>query len=226
MISIVLVKPRLSGNVGAIARVMKNFSVKELILIEPHCNPKSQTAKNRAKWANDVLDKAKIRTWKNLDKFDTIIATSGKIGNDYNIMRTPIRPDEARNKVKGKTAILFGPEDRGLLNEELAKADFLVTIPSNPKYPILNLSHSVAVMLYALNDIEPDKTSYASGVEKKIIEREFSKVLKKLEFPTPDKKETQKKVWRRVIGRSNLTKREAFSVVGFYKRLINALSKK
>ncbi|RMF05218.1 hypothetical protein D6764_05255, partial [Candidatus Woesearchaeota archaeon] len=57
---VVLVKPRLSGNVGAIARVMKNFGCSKLVLVAPVCNHLSKTARKRAKWANDVLDNAKV----------------------------------------------------------------------------------------------------------------------------------------------------------------------
>jgi len=60
MISIILVEPKNSGNVGAIARTMANFGFSKLILVNPKCNHLSQTARNRAKWGNSVLKKAKI----------------------------------------------------------------------------------------------------------------------------------------------------------------------
>ena len=73
MISVVLIEPGKSGNVGAIARAMKNFCFNELVLVNPKCNHLSQTSRNRAKHANDVLKKAKIRKLQYLKKFDSSI---------------------------------------------------------------------------------------------------------------------------------------------------------
>ena len=233
-IAIVLMKPKLSGNVGAIARVMKNFGLSELVLIDPRCDHLSKTARNRAKWANDVLKKAKVRTTKALDKYDTLIATTGKLGSDYNIPRVALTPVEMCDLLKegaGKTAIIFGPEDRGLLNDEIMMCDIVVSIPTTPQYGILNLSVSVAVLAYELlrNGLTTKggkDVAYAGPVEKRILESELKKALGKLKFPTKDMRTTQERVWKRIFGKSRMTKRESFAAIGFFKRLINAISKK
>src|SRR3989338_2323471 len=95
MISIVLVNPITPGNIGAVARVMKNFDFKELILVKPKCDHLSKDAMDRASHAKDILKKAKKMQFSEvIENFDYIIGTTSKIGTDYNIPRCPITPEE------------------------------------------------------------------------------------------------------------------------------------
>ncbi|MFC1690704.1 RNA methyltransferase [Nanoarchaeota archaeon] len=238
MISIILVEPKNSGNIGAIARIMKNFEFSELILVNPKVNHLSQTAKNRAKHAQEILKKAKVKkSDKKLDKilggYDYLIGTTGKIGSDYNIPRSPITPEKLAEKLKDKKllkkkiGLIFGRENKGLYNKEIQICDFVVHIPGNKKYPVFNLSHSIGIILYELFKKKPDKTTsssshivYASKTEKDQLEKLLNKALNNLEFSTAEKKLTQKKVWKRLIGKSFLTKREAYALMGFFRKLI------
>ena len=218
MITVILVEPKNSGNVGAIARTMANFGCSNLVLVNPRCNHLSQTARNRAKWAQDVLKKAKIK--KSIPKMQTLVATTARIGTDYNIPRSPISPKELSEIAKGNIGLIFGRESSGLTNEEIKLADFVVTIPASKKYPVMNLSHSVAILLYELS--KEDHTSHiqsASKAEKQQILKMLNKTLNKMDFKTPSKKQTQKIVWKKLLGKSFLTKREAFALMGFFKKL-------
>lgn len=230
MISIVLMEPKLSANVGAVARVMKNFNFNDLILINPKCNHLSQTARNRAKHANELLKKAKIKKSSYLKQFDYLIATTAVLGTDYNIPRSPITAEQLAKKLskidikKLKVGILIGREGPGLTNKEILKADFIVTIPTSPKYKTMNISHAVAVILYEIFKLAKEKKInehiiFASKKEKEIILKKINNILNKLEFTTKEKKQTQKKVWKRLIGKSFLTKREAFALIGFLRKL-------
>ena len=123
-----------------------------------------------------------------------------------------------------KIGILIGRETIGLKNEEINLCDILATIPSSKKYPTLNISHSAAIMLYELfKNINDEKSNsniiFAAKKDKEVIMKYINAVLDKMEFQTKEKKETQKKVWKRVIGKALLTKREAFSVMGFLRKL-------
>jgi TrmH family RNA methyltransferase len=218
MISIVLVEPRNSGNVGAIARAMANFGFENLVLVNPKCNHLSQTARNRAKWAQKVLRKAKVV--KKIPKFDTLAATTAKIGTDYNIPRSPITPAQLSSICKGNVGIVFGRENTGLTNDEILSCDFVVSIPASKKYPVLNLSHSVAVILYEMSkESHIGHITPASKSEKEQIMKMLKKAMNKMDFATKEKKKTQIKVWKRMIGKSFLTKREAYALMGFLKKL-------
>jgi TrmH family RNA methyltransferase len=218
MISVVLVEPKNSGNIGAVARVMANFGFEKLVLVNPKCNHLSQTARNRAKWAQIVLKKAKVV--KKIPKLGTLVATTAKIGTDYNIPRSPITPKQLSSLCKGSVGIVFGREGTGLTNEEILECDFVATIPASKKYPVLNLSHSVAVVLYELSkESHISHIIPASKKEKEQIMKMLNKALDKMQFATKEKKQTQIKVWKRMIGKSFLTKREAFALMGFLKKI-------
>jgi len=221
MISVVLVEPRNSGNVGAVARVMANFGFSDLILVNPKCNHLSQTARNRAKWANNVLSKAKIV--KSLSSIkSTLVATTAKIGTDYNIPRSPITPEKLSKIIKKDAAIVFGRESTGLTNKEVQQCDFVVAIPTSRKYPVMNLSHAVGIVLYELAKKKENVSShiiFASEADKKQLMKMLNKALNKMDFATKEKKQTQVKVWKRMIGKSFLTKREAFALMGFLRKI-------
>lgn len=229
MISIVLVEPENQGNIGAIARLIANFEFEKLILINPKCKIEEE-AYNRAKHAQKILKKAKISDFSKLKKFDYLIGTTAKLGSDYNIPRCPVTPEQLAEKIsklekKTKIAILFGREGTGLTNEELKMCDFTVTIPGSKNYPTLNLSHAVGIILYELfkklsGDKRTEHIKSVSKREKDQIEKMFIEVLDKMTFSTPEKKETQKIVWKKIFGKSFLTKREAFAVMGFLKKLV------
>jgi len=227
MISIILIEPETSGNVGYVARAMKNFGFKELILINPKCNHLDLNAMSRATHARDLLKKAKVEDFSYLKNFDYLIATTAIIGTDYNIPRSPISVEELAKKVskiKNKIGLMIGREGSGLNNKEINMADFIVTIPASKSYPTLSISHSVAIMLYELfkymnKERQNQHIIFASKKEKEIIMKIINKHLDKMEFQTRGKKDTQKKIWKRILGKSFLTKREAFALMGFFKKL-------
>ncbi|MEK6857062.1 MAG: RNA methyltransferase, partial [Nanoarchaeota archaeon] len=109
--------------------------------------------------------------------------------------------------------------------DEIEQCDFVVAIPTSKKYPTMNLSHSVAVVLYELSKKLLDKNISShitpiSDAEKKQIMKMFEKILAKLPFRTEQKRETQRKVWKRMISKSFLSKREAYALMGLLRKMI------
>ena len=212
MVKVALIEPITSGNLGAIARAMKNFDLKDLILVNPKCDPTSSDAIKRAKHAKNILKKAKIvKKFSYQKRFDYIIGTTANVGStDYNLPRLPVKPEEI--KLNKNSLILFGREDSGLTNEEIQQCDFIVSIPSSKKYKTLNISHAAIILFYELfknkKETSHDHIRSATGNDKKILLKLINNSLNKMKFSTKDKKDTQKKLWKRIIGKSNLTKRE------------------
>jgi len=224
MLDIVLIRPETGGNIGSIARVMANFNCKNLILINPRCKKDSIEARKRAKHALPILEKAKVKTETYLKRYDYLIATTAIIGSDYNIPRSPIPPEKILLNPKVKTALIIGPESSGLSNEEIKKADYVVTIPTSPKYPTLNISHAVAIILYELfkktkDQKVGDQINPATKVEKDALLKIINLKLKNMKFNTKEKRATQKVIWKRLIGKGTLTKREAFALFGFFRKI-------
>ena len=150
---IVLVNPEHDGNIGAVARSMLNFGITDLRVVG-RTGEWSEEARNRAKNAQTVLDSAKlVNTFTDATSdCSVVIGTSGKREDgDKTAMRHFLMPEELPERLSGtesRVAMVFGPEGKGLLNEDLRMCDLLVTIPTWEGYPILNLSHAVSIICF------------------------------------------------------------------------------
>lgn len=239
MITFILMEPAVAGNVGAVARVLKNFGFKDLVIIDPKCDVKSVEAQGRAKHARGVLKRAKVSSHSILNSFHTVISTTAQLGSDYNIPRSPVTPEQLHEILpdgaiyssrQPNIGILFGREGSGLTNEEVMASDFILTIPSQKDYPTLNLSHSVAIVAYELSKHRSTRKVHshiplATNLERHQLIKMLDDVLDRLDFATRGRKETQKKVWKRVFSKSFMSKRESFAVMGFFRHLLNKMKK-
>jgi len=223
---VILLESRKQENIGSVARAMKNFDFDSLVLINPKCKI-GKTAFKVSKHAKNILKKTKIKQFSYLKKFDYLVGTTAILGTDYNIPRNAISIEQFSNKIlkinKLKIGLLIGREGSGLNNKEIDMCDILVTIPASIKYPTMNISHALTIILYEIFKIKKENSSshinFATKKEKEIILKFINQILNKMDFATKEKKQTQKIVWKRVIGKSMLTKREAFSVMGFLRKL-------
>lgn len=158
-IRIVLVRPQRSGNVGSAARVMMNMGLRDLVLVAPECDISDEQAQGYAMRAKSRLSAARIvpDVPAALAGCVKSFATSGK-GGFYRKQAGLTVRDAAGLAIEltggGVVAIAFGPEDRGLVLEELLLFDRVVEIPSNPDYPALNLAAAVAVVCYELRQAQ------------------------------------------------------------------------
>ncbi len=225
-----MVEPENPGNIGAAARVMKNFGFRNLVLVNPACDHLSEDARKRAKHANDILSKAKKISFDKLSIYDYRIGTTSKLGNDFNIPRSPMTPKELSEKLssinsaKRQIALVFGRESSGLTNKEISKMDFITSIPASG-YSALNLSHAIAVLLYEIyQQKNPDKIQKKftpiSRKEIDIILDLIDKVLETQDYSTKEKKETQRLLWKHIATKSMLTRREAFALMGFLRKML------
>ncbi len=222
MYTVVFVEPESSGNIGALARVMKNFGLRDLILVNPKCEIDKE-ARARAKHAFDVVEKARIvREFGKIGDFDLIIGTTGKIVSNYDEVRHSITPRELAKQIRKKTmvALVFGREGIGLKNEELSVCDIVVHIPTDHKYPVMNVSHAAAIVFYELFSADKKLGSDASLREKKILFEHFEKILNELDG-IRDKKKVAK-VFRNVINRAMIEGKEAHTFAG----ALNEIKKK
>jgi len=152
-ISIVLVEPKFPGNVGAVARAMKVTGLKELRLVNP-CDFRDKEARWMAHGAEELLLGASThRTLRGaLRGKKVVIGTTNRHRNQH-IPTHYLR--ECAAKISGiseknRVAVLFGREDKGLLNEHMDQCDYILKIPQAVKYPSLNLAQSVMVVCYEL----------------------------------------------------------------------------
>lgn len=234
MLTIILVETEHGQNLGAVCRVMANFGFKDLILINPKCKKEDIDAIKRAKHsAAPILKNAKVTDFSILKTFDYLIGTTARTGTQFNIPRSPVTPEELaeileeNNLIKDpkvRVGLVFGREGHGLFNEELKMCDYVATIPAHHGFVTMNISHAVALFLYEifkkLGTVKiAEKFPKATAKEKEIIMKVLEGVLANKEFKSENKRETQRMIWKRIIGKSTLTKREAFALIGFLRKL-------
>lgn len=152
-VRIVLVQPSHPGNIGAAARAMKTMGVSRLGLVGP-ADPTSEAARARAAGADDVLEAAFVA-----ESLDAAVADCrfviGTSARSRRVEWPALEPHAAAHELlaesaRGPVALVFGRERTGLTNEELDRCQFVVSIPSAPEFPSLNLAAAVQVMSYEL----------------------------------------------------------------------------
>jgi tRNA/rRNA methyltransferase len=222
-IRIVLVEPKNEGNVGAVARAMKNFGAEELVLVNP-C-PLGADARQRAMKGSEILAGArKVGDFESaLEGADFLVGTSGvDTESEKRFARIAMTPRDCATRVanfEGRVALLFGREDFGLLDEELRRCDVLVKIPAFPEYPILNLSHAATILLYELYAAKATRRGKreASGMEKEKLYEAFEELLGETDYPAHKRARTQI-MFRRILGRAVPSKWEFHALMGVLQR--------
>lgn len=222
-IRVVLVEPKKEGNVGAVARSMRNFDVDDLVLVNP-C-PIETEARKRAVHGVAILEAARrSRTFGSAIKgADLIVGTSGiDTENEKRFARIAIPPREFAERVAevdGTVALVFGREDFGLLDAELEQCDLLVTIPAEAGYPILNLSHAATILLYELFAGRPSRRPRrkASGLEKERLLEALSDLMEATDYPAHKRART-KVMFRRLMGRAVPSAWEFHALMGVLQR--------
>lgn len=225
MINVVLVELKIPENIGFIARVLKNFGFEKLSLYK--CNVTENSYKTAAN-AKDLLEKAEIidDLFSYLSKFNLVVGTTGISGGDYRFFRKPLlSPEELMEFIDGETAILFGREDYGLLKEEIERCHVLVKIPTSEAYPVMNVSHAVAVILYFLRNVpRRKKESFATAEEIEILVDRVSQLLELIEFPE-QRRRREILTLRRVFGRAKLRSYEFETIMGIFTKTIGFIKR-
>lgn len=168
-VRIILVEPAGARNVGAIARVMKNFGLSRLVLVNPQCEHLSAEARQMAVHAGDVLETAKqVATLPEaLTGCQRAIATTARVRTlptELKLPKTGLHWLLEHRSPEVHSALIFGPEDRGLSNDELNYAQRFVRIPSNAVYSSLNLAQAVAICCYELSLAGQEVEDRSGGV--------------------------------------------------------------
>ncbi len=154
---VVLVRPHYAGNVGSAARVMRNFGLSDLVLVDPVADIQSLDATMMATRGLPILKAARVvpTLAEAVADCGWVLATSGETGG---VLRQGFwgTPDEQvpmllRVLADQPTAVVFGPEPSGLTVPEIAACHAMTFIPADPDYASLNLAQAVAVVLYELH---------------------------------------------------------------------------
>jgi tRNA/rRNA methyltransferase len=226
-IRLVLVEPRGSGNIGSIARAMKNMGLKELAIVG-RGRTKSFWARAMAAHARDVLQEVqRFATLREaVADCGLVVGTTCREG----LYRShSVAPREIAGKIfaatrSGKAALVFGPEDHGLRNHDLKHCQWLITIPAHEDYPSLNVAQAAMVCLYEifLASLEPVPEEKIARASAESVEQLFDRMrrsLLRIGFLDPQNPEHILLALRRVLGRAGLEEKDVRILNGLFRQI-------
>jgi tRNA/rRNA methyltransferase len=152
-VSIILSRPRYPENIGAAARAMRNMGFEQLIVVDPQNYDMPRVLKMATHAAAEVVEQ--IQVYKNLqialEPLSYIVGTTARLGGQRQLVGSAVRLAQKLAPIseENQVGLLFGPEDRGLTNEDIRLCHELVSIPT-AEFSSLNLAQAVMVVCYEL----------------------------------------------------------------------------
>ncbi|MBN2161854.1 MAG: RNA methyltransferase [Pontiellaceae bacterium] len=227
-IRIVLVNPMFGGNLGSICRAMNNNGITDLAVVDPRPDMDMDEARKFSCNARAQLEARKeFSTFEEAIADCTVVAaTSARTGFYRDTSYTPreFAPVALESAKDHKIALVFGREDKGLLNEELAMCSHIIQIPSSDLYTSLNLSHAVYVCCYeifsATGIFEPSEES-APEADAALRERMFGmwrEMMIETQFVHDQKLDHMMMGLRRIFNRGKLTVPDCKILMGLAKQ--------
>ncbi|WP_436922997.1 RNA methyltransferase [Halosimplex amylolyticum] len=229
-ITVAVVDAETPGNVGTIARSMKNFGLSDLLLVDPpELDPEGEAYGFAGQAREDVLPNAREVNFDYLvDNFHTVGSTAVTNEDERSHTRYPFKtPAELADSLRGvetDTCVVFGRERVGLTNDELARLDEVCSIPAAADYPVLNLGQAATIVLYELRELTVAATQHPDDRHQRAEERaveglndQFGDFLEAIDHPE-EKRPKARRLWRRLVGRAHPTGREATTLRGIFRR--------
>ncbi|MEJ5348503.1 MAG: RNA methyltransferase [Desulfosoma sp.] len=227
-IAVVLHRPHFPENIGAAARAAKNMGLRRLIVVDPLDCDLSRILKMATHAAEDVV--ADMEVYDDLGEalasFQYIIGTTARTGSHR---RTVMDPREMARRVvdicrTNQTALLFGPENRGLANRELKYCHALVTIPTSKEFASLNLAQAVMIMVYEIFRAaeDPPETftpKLATSFELEAMYAHLRDTLAKIHFVNPENPDYWMRSLRQFFSRIGLQAREVKIIRGICRQI-------
>ena len=230
MISVAVVDAETPGNVGTIARSMKNFGLSDLLLVDPpELDPDGEAYGFAGQAREDILPNAREVSFEFLvENYHTVACTATTNEDDSNHVRYPAKtPADLAASLAGvdtDTCLVFGRERVGLTNDELARLDEICSIPADADYPVLNLGQAATIVLYELRDLSVEADQHPEDLHVRADERaveglheEFATFLDAVGHPE-EKRHRGRRLFRRLVGRAHPTGREAKTLRGVFRR--------
>lgn len=228
----ILVRPQMGENIGAAARVMANFGLSDLRLVEPRDGWPNQKAIDMAAGASGVIERVGLfaNTAESVAELQSVIALTARtrqMDKPLHEVREALQELAKRQAGGERVGILFGPERTGLSNEDVALADTLATIPVDASFPSLNLAQAVAVVAYEWGQCAAANTVPYQQEELPATKQEVQALFDHLEqaldagnfWRVPEKKEAMWHNIRAMLQRGSLSAQEVRTLHGIIRCL-------
>ena len=236
---IVLIETHYPGNLGATARVMHNFGLRELVLVAPIADRNDQNAKQMSTHGEPILNDARIvaNLSDAINDCVLVVGTSAKSGGLFRQQNvgTPceIMPHIVAALAQDRpAALLFGPEPTGLSNEIVTRCQYLIQIPTADEYPSLNLAQAVAICVHELRrafqspSASEDNPRWRSGSDtlatidaQEQMFAQLQSALEEIHFLYGDKAEPLMHAVRHLLGKARLTEMEVKVLLGLARQI-------
>ena len=227
---IILVEPAFASNIGSVARAMKNMGFYNLRIVNPQEGITDESYK-LASNADDILNNAEI--YKNyieaVEDLNFLIATTSRRGKRRKIYNVKDGCSFLTTLTKkNKIGIVFGREKNGLKNEEIEVCNLIIYIPTNEKYPSLNLAQSVLIVCYEIFNkfikvslSEDEKIFLPEIREKEDFFKRLRKFLFEIDYMTENDADFKMRGLRRFFNRFFMTKKELHMLLGVMRQVRN-----
>ncbi len=233
--SFVLVRPQMGENIGAAARAMWNFGLDRMSIVAPRDGWPNQKAVAMASGAGRLLDEAVLAesTAEALSDTHFVFATTAR---SRDLTKEVFSPEAAMKNAatrisKGeRVAVLFGPERAGLENDDIARANAIISVPVNPDFPSLNLAQCVLLTAYewrrATTEVTPVETALAgtemaTGIEIDKLTEHYEERLETAGFFfPPEKADGMKTVLRNFWSRMPMTRADVQMLHGVLRQMV------
>ncbi|MGM0718417.1 MAG: RNA methyltransferase [Halobacteriota archaeon] len=227
---VVVVEAETPGNVGTIARAIKNFGLSELKLVDPpELDPDGEAYGFAGHAREDVLPNAEEVTFEEIVENYHTVGCTAITGEDSRRhvrfpFKTPVELRESLAAVETHTALVFGREGRGLHNREIEQLDEVCSIPASGEYPVLNLGQAATILLYELRELTVDETQLPvvdhHRAAEPDVERFYDYFAEFLEAQNYNERKQDKteRLMRRLIGRAHPTDREIHTLLGVFRQ--------
>ncbi|MBI2803785.1 MAG: RNA methyltransferase [Planctomycetes bacterium] len=234
---IVLIETHAPGNLGAAARVMRNFGLSDLVLVAPIADRCDQNARQMATHGAAILDNARIVADLNdaIGDCVLVIGTSAKCGGLFRGQNVGT-PREVMPRVvevlqqDRPAALVFGPEPTGLSNAVITRCHHLIQIPTADEYPALNLAQAVAICLYELHVATSGLAATRSGARtpaadhaslesQELMFAQLQTALEEIHFLYGDKAGPLMHAVRHLLGKARLTDMEVKVLLGMARQI-------
>lgn len=232
-LSVTVVGAEYPVNLGYTARLMKNFGVRKLYLVDPRCDMRAASV--YASHGADVLDEAEVVTLAKVRKsHDFLLATTAiRARRGANVGRTAVRPEEAvtRMVIAQSASMVFGRDTTGLTNKELALCDLVTSVDTHTEYRTLNVSHSVAILLYLTSRAQASGVAHGLPMESRASRERreaFSRYAYRLAMMSGMQKhraERMVQVARRVALKSDVSSKELGLLVTLMRKAEQAIKR-
>lgn len=227
-ITIVLCRPKYGGNVGAVARAAANMGIERLSVAGDGDFDVACAKRMATHFAAHLVDQIEYfpSLGEALAGFQWIVGTTSKLGKDR---RPAIHPRQAALEIisisqHNRVALLFGPEDNGLSNDDLRYCHCLVTIPADRSFSSINLSHAVMIICYELFIARADAEApfvppLALSAELEGMYEQLGTLLGEANFLEDKNPARQMLYLRRFLSRIRLTSQDVSVIRGISRQI-------